>query len=487
MSGGPVAPRPWSALLVVSLGLFLAVVSTTVVSVALPVMGHRLQASASQLEWVVDAYVVVYASGLVPGGALGDRTGRKGLFLTGVAAFALGCLVTGAAPSVAVVLIGRVVQGLGAALLTPGSLTIIRALFEDPRQRATAIGLWSTSSGVALAVGPPLGGVLVAGFGWRAVFLAVAPLALLVLALGGRALPRLPIRPTTTRFDASAAVLSAVGVALLALGVIEGQDRGWNNAWVLTAFAVGVLALVAFVVVERRRVEPLVDVALFARARFSVANAAAFVVFFAFVGALVYFSAYFQQVQGRTPVAAGLAVAPIGVAYALTASASGRLVARAGERWPLIVGLAVGGAAALGLLQLTPTTSPGSIWWDFALLGAGVGLCGTPMSTIAMSAVESTRAGQASAVLNAARQIGQVFGVAVLGVLVYAHLPGISGTGSRLDAPAQDAFVLGLHHALWLAGLALLTIGGVALLVLPSAAPQDVIGSRTSPGRRDAR
>ena len=463
--------RPWLALLVVSLGLFLAVVSTTVVSVALPVMGHRLQASATQLEWIVDAYVVVYASGLVPGGAHGDRRGRKGLFLSGVATFALGSLLTGLAPTVPVVLIGRVVQGLGAALLAPGSLTIIRAVFDDPRQRATAIGLWSTSSGVALAVGPPLGGLLVAGFGWRAVFLAVVPLALLVLALGAWTLPRLPSVPPGTRFDRPAALLSTLGVALLALGVIEGQGHGWTNTWVLAAFVVGVLALSAFVVVERRRVEPLVDVALFTRPAFSVANAAAFVVFFAFVGALVYFSAYFQQVQGRTPTAAGLAVAPVGVAYALAASVSGRLVARAGERWPLIVGLAVAGAATLGLVRLTPTTSLAAIWWDFALLGAGIGLCGTPMSTIAMSAVESARAGQASALVNAGRQIGQVFGVAVLGVLVYAHLPGASGTGTRLDPAAQDAFVLGLHEALWLSGLALLAIGALALLLLPGPRP----------------
>lgn len=458
--------RPWLTLLTVSSGLFLAVVSTTVVSVALPAIGHQLAASATQLEWVVDAYVVIYACLLVPGGALGDRHGRKGLFLIGVALFGVGSSVSGLAPSMGVLLIARIIQGAGAALLTPGSLTIIRAVFEDPRRRAMAIGVWSTSSGVALAVGPPVGGVLVAAWGWRSVFLAVTPLAAVLLIVGAWVLPRLPAGPVRMRFDGTAAVLITAAVALLAVGVIEGQAAGWSTGWVPAAFAAGTAAMVGFVIAERCRPDPLVDVSLFARPAFAVANAAAFLLFFAFVGALVYFSAFFQQVQDRSPIATGLAVAPIGLAYAIAATASGRVVARIGERGPLVIGLVVSGGAMLGLLRLTPAVGLDAIWWNFALLGAGIGLCGTPMSTIAMSAVDATRAGQASAVLNAARQIGQVFGVAVLGALVYADLPGVSGTGARLDAHARELFVLGLHRALWLAGSALLIAAVLAFVLV---------------------
>ena len=182
-------------LAVVSTGLFLAVVSTTVVSVALPTMARDLHADATQVEWIVNAYVVVYASLLVAGGALGDRLGRKGLFLTGIAIFGLGSLLTALAPSIGLVLTGRVIQGLGPALAVPGSLTIIRAVFTDRRQRATAIGLWSTSSGAALALGPPLGGLLVAGLGWRGAFWFNVPLAAALVVLGTRYLPRLPAPP----------------------------------------------------------------------------------------------------------------------------------------------------------------------------------------------------------------------------------------------------------------------------------------------------
>lgn len=211
-------------------GLFLAVLSTTVVSVALPTIGADLQASATDLQWIVDAYVLVYASLLVAGGVLGDRQGRKGMFLLGVAIFGLGSLLCGVAPSVGVLLVGRVVQGLGPALLVPGSLTIVRATFADPKLRAVAIGLWSTASGLALAVGPVLGGVLVDGLGWRWVFLSNVPPVAVLLGLAVRFVPRLPRTPACERFDWLGAALTTAGVAGLAFGIIHGQSGGGRPA-----------------------------------------------------------------------------------------------------------------------------------------------------------------------------------------------------------------------------------------------------------------
>ena len=467
------ARSPWWSLVVVAAGLFLAVVSTTVVSVALPTIGRQLHTGATGLEWTVDAYVVVYASLLIAGGVLGDRRGRKGLFLAGVAIFGVGSLVCGLAPSIPVLLAGRVVAGLGAALMVPGSLTIIRVVFTDARQRAAAIGLWSTASGLALAVGPPLGGIIVAGLGWRWVFLLNAPLTLALVLAAGRVLPRLDHTPAQGRFDGFGALLCTAAVAALALAVIQGQSGGWTSPPVLAAFAVGAAALAGFVGWERWVAGPLIDVALFTRPGFAAASLSALVVFFAFVGAIVYFSAYFQQVQGHSPVTAGLDVATIGVAYAIAATVSGRLVGRIGERAPLITGLIVSGAATLGLLRLAPDTGIGAIWWNFAMLGAGIGLCGTPMSTLAMSAVDADRAGMASAVLNALRQVGQVFGVAVLGALVYAKLSK-GGGGQQLDAAHAARFITGLHHALWVSGLALLAAAGTcaALLIRPTSRPR---------------
>ncbi|HEX6676736.1 MAG TPA: DHA2 family efflux MFS transporter permease subunit [Actinomycetes bacterium] len=461
----------WPALAVVAGGQFLAVMSTTVVSVALPTIGEELRAGATDLQWIVDAYVLVYSSLLVAGGVLGDRHGRKGVYLLGVAAFGLGSLLTGLAPSVGPLLLGRVVQGLGPALLVPGSLTIIRAIFEDPGQRAAAIGLWSTGSGLALAVGPGLGGVVVDTLGWRWVFLLNVPLSAVLILLAARYVPRLPRTPARGRFDWLGAVLTTAGVAALAFAIIDGQDHGWGSWPILAAFAGGVAALVAFVAWERRLAEPLVDVSLFLRPVFTAANVAALVVFFSFVGAVVYFSAYLQQVQGHSPVVAGLDVSAIGIAFALAAPLSGRLVGRVGPRLPMLAGLATSGVATLGLLRLGPDTGIGSIWWNFALVGAGVGLCLTPMTAIAVAAVDASRAGMASAVHNAMRQLGQVLGVAVLGALVYAHLPPGSVAGRRLDPRQGLRFVDGLHHALWVSGLALLAAALLAALLLPRRSP----------------
>jgi DHA2 family methylenomycin A resistance protein-like MFS transporter len=458
----PPTPRGgWLAVVVLAGGLFAAVVSTTVVSVALPTIGRDLHAGATQLAWIVDAYVLVYASLLVAGGVLGDRRGRKGLFLVGVATFGVGALVTGIAPTIGVLLAGRVLQGIGPALLVPGSLTIIRATFEDPRKRATAIGLWSTSSGLALAVGPALGGIIVADIGWRWVFLVNVPLCALLVLLAARFIPRVPRTPARGRFDWLGAILTTVSMAAIAFGIIEGPDWGWTSTRTLGAFGIGAVTLAWFVWWELRRPEPLVDVRLFLRPAFTVANVAAMVVFFAFVGGIVYFSAYFQIVQGHSPVQAGLDVSAIGVAFAIAAPLSGRMVGRWGPNVPMLIGLAVSGVATLGLLRLAPGTGISAIWWDFALVGAGIGLSLTPMTTTAIGAVDASRAGMASAVHNALRQLGQVLGVAVLGVLVYADLPR-GKTGGRLDPAHAGLFVTGLHNAIWVAGLSLLA---AALLV----------------------
>ncbi|HEY2595263.1 MAG TPA: MFS transporter, partial [Chloroflexota bacterium] len=309
----------WLALATVSVGLFLAVLSTTVVSVALPTLGRDLHASSSELEWVVDAYVLVYATLLLTFGSLGDRFERKALFAAGVGLFGVGAVLSGVAPGMAPLIGGRVIQGIGAAILVPGSLTIVRALFAEPRQRATAIGVWSTNSGLALAVGPPLGGALVDAFGWRAVFLVNAPLVIVVLVAIARFVPRLPVGSAVRRLDWPGMLLPIVGIGALVFAVIEGGALG-TRAFAI--FGLGILSLVGLGVWESRRREPMLDVRLFLRPAFAAANVAAFAVFLAFVGAIIYFSAYFQQVQGLSAGATGLDVAAIGIAYAVAASVS---------------------------------------------------------------------------------------------------------------------------------------------------------------------
>jgi MFS transporter, DHA2 family, methylenomycin A resistance protein len=279
-----------------------------------------------------------------------------------------------------------VLQGLGPVLLVPGSLTLIRSVCDDDRQQAQAIGLWSTGSGLGMAAGPVVGGLITAHLGWRWVFGVNVPL-------------------------------------------------GWTSPPVLAGFALSAGSLAGFVAREQRAVTPLVDISLFRRPAFAAANIAALVVFFAFIGA------YFQQVQRDSPVRAGFEVAITGMAFAVAAPLSGRLTGRAGPCWPMLGGLVVAGAAMLGLLRLQTSTGAGAIWWDFALAGAGVGMCLTPMTQVAVSAVGTARAGIASAVHNALRQAGQVLGVAVLGALVYARVP----AAIRLHGAQAVAFTSGLR------------------------------------------
>lgn len=389
------------------------------------------------------------------------------MFLAGVTVFGLGSLASGLAPAVGWLIAGRVVQGLGPAVVTPTSLAIISSTFDDPRERATAIGVWSSGSGLALAVGPALGGAQVVSVGWRWVFLLGVPLAAVIIALGAVYVPRIPRTARAGRFDWVGALLTTAGIGLLTFGLIEGPGRGWGSALILVVFALAAVCLGAFVRWERGHETPLIDVSLFRRPAFTVANLAGLAVFFSFIGAIVYLSAYFQQVQGRSALGAGLSVLPIGLGFFVGAPLSGRLVGRLGPRLPMIGGLMLCGVAMLGLLRLRVDSPVGQVWWDLAAVGLGGGLCLTPMTATAMAAVGAERAGMASAIHNSMRQVGQALGVAVLGSLVYSGIPGGPGGGERLYGAAAAAFVSGLHAAVAVAGGCLLVAASLAAALIP--------------------
>ena len=281
-------PGHWLAVAVLAGSQFLAVMSTTVVSVALPAIGAGLRASATGMLWIVDAYVIVYSAVLAVGGSIGDRRGRKGTFLLGLAAFGAGSLACSLAPSTGWLLAGRVLQGLGPVLLVPGSPTVIRAMFGDDRQRAQAIGLWSTGSGLGMAAGPVAGGLITVHLGWRWVFGSNVPLAAALLLAAAVVVPRLPREPAPGRLDWAGAILATACIAAIAFALIEGVPLGWTSPPVLAGFALSAGTLAGFVAREHRAVTPLVDISLFRRPASAAANIAALVVFFAFIGALVY-------------------------------------------------------------------------------------------------------------------------------------------------------------------------------------------------------
>jgi predicted MFS family arabinose efflux permease len=311
--------------------------------------------------------------------------------------------------------------------------------------------------------------LLVVAIGWRSVFLLNVPLAAVAVALGTRLIPRLSRTPAAAGFDWTGAFLITLGVGLLTFGLIEGPGRGWGSGLIVGAFVVAFCGFATFVAWERRRRSPLIDVTLFARVPFTVSNLAGLAVFFAFIGAIVYLSAYFQQVQDRSALGAGLAVLPVGLGFFVGAQLSGRLVGHLGPRLPMIAGLCLCGVAMIGLVRLRPSMGLSEVWWDLLAVGFGGGLSLTPMTATAMAAVRSERAGMASAVHNSMRQVGQALGVAVLGSLVYAGVSGGQGSGGvRLQGAQAAAFVDGLHHAVLASGACLLVAALLASALIPS-------------------
>jgi EmrB/QacA subfamily drug resistance transporter len=436
----------------------------TVVNVALPRIGSDLNAGLTALQWTVNAYTLTLAGLLLLGGSLGDRLGRRRIYVLGVVWFtaaSIGCTVAPTAP----VLIGmRALQGVGAALLTPGSLAILEAVFRR-EDRAAAVGSWSGLGGVATAVGPVLGGVLVgaAPWGWRLVFLLNVPLAVVVILLSTRYVPETRDEQTSGRLDITGVVLAALALAFVVYALTEGPQQGWSTA-LLTCLVVGVLLLVAFLVVEARGKSPLMPLSLFRSRDFAGANLVTLIVYFALSGALFLLPVQLQRVSGYSPVAAGSALLPITAVMLVLSARMGRLAQRIGPRWPMTVGPIVAGA---GLALLVRVGFEASYLMDVlpALLVFALGLSVTvaPLTATVLAAAPGHQVGVASAVNNDIARAAGLFAVAVL--------PGLAGiSSSAYDHPATLS--TGFHHAVLIAA-GLCALGGLLSAVL--------IGDRLAP------
>lgn len=463
----PPAPvRRGRVLATVTAAQVLSVASATVVAVALPSLARDLGASGSAQQWVIDAFVLVFASLLVAGGVVADRHGRRAALLVGLGLFALGSLWSALAPSIGTLIAGRVVMALGPPLVLPASLAIVTSIYADPAQRARAVGLWGAGSGLGLTLGPLLGGVLVDGLGWRWVFGANIPVCLLLGALALRTVPADRPQRAQVRFDGLAAVLLTAAVALLVFALIEGRDLGWASATVLGAFAAAALLGAGFARHERRHPAPLVDLALLRHRPFLAANLGGATLYGVLTGLAVYFSVFFQQVQGRSALEAGLTLLPQGALTALCAPISGRVTARLGPRPPILAGMGLAFLAVLALLRLDPGTPAADVWWAFALLGAGTGVALPAMTVTALASTPAARAGMASAIHNASRQLGQTFAVAVLGTVILARA-GEEAPHGRLTGAAAVAWVEGLRVALLLAAALLAAAAAAISLLIP--------------------
>jgi EmrB/QacA subfamily drug resistance transporter len=477
--------------------LFMAMLDNTVVNVALPRMQTDLHATVSDLQWVVDGYTLLFASFMLSGGTLGDIFGRKRAFLAGLLIFCMGSAASAAAPTAGVLIMARAVQGFGAALLMPGTLSIIANTFPGDAERARAIGLWAGISGLALAGGPIVGGLLVDNFGWQSVFLVNLPIGAVALVIAALVVPE-SSDPQGRRLDVPGQLLAILGLGALTYALIEGNNRGWRSPTMLGLLIGATLLLAVFLLVERRTRSPMLQLAPFRDRTFAAANGVAWLISFGMFGMFFFLSLVLQQVQGATPLQAGLMSLPATMTIAVTAPFAGRIAARRGSRLPMALGMLLAGSGLLLLVRLGPDTHFPDFWWSLPFVGLGMGLVMAPMTAAVMSTVPRQRAGMASATTSTSREMGGVFGIALLGGVVthqYAvelgdrlsalHLPqrvqdGIiaatqSGPGSLAQAPrgvdvaaihrmVDESFVDAVHVALVIAALAV--IAGALVSVL---------------------
>ncbi|MFE6521126.1 MFS transporter [Streptomyces sp. NPDC057794] len=414
------SPQGRWILLTTVLGSSMALLDSTVVNVALPRIGRDLDADLAALQWTVNAYMVTLAGLILLGGALGDRFGRRKVFVAGVVWFAVASLLCGIAPDAEVLIAARALQGVGGALLTPGSLALIQASFH-PDDRGRAVGLWSGFGGIGAAVGPFVGGWLVDGPGWRWVFLLNVPLAALCVPVALRHVPESGDGRAHGRFDVLGAVLGAVALALVTYALIEAGEGGAVAA--VPALA-GVAAAVAFVVVERRRAEPMMPPDIFASRQFTAVNLVTLCVYAALGGFFFLAALQLQVVVGYSALAAGTALLPTTVLMLLLSARSGELADRVGPRLPLTVGPLLCAAGMLLMLRVGPGASyPADVLPALLVLGLGMVMLVAPLTATVLGSVDVARAGLASGINNAAARAA--------GLVAVAALPLLAGMGEE--------------------------------------------------------
>jgi len=406
-------------LLICCLSLFMVGLDMTVVNVALPSIGRDLDAGVSGLQWTIDAYTVVMASLLMFSGSLADRVGRRRTFVTGLAVFSAASVACGLAPDATALIAFRALQAVGASMLNPVAMSIIANTFTDPRERAQAVGVWGAVFGISMALGPVVGGSVVAAVGWRAIFWINLPVGLAAIALTLRFVPE-SRAPRPRRFDPVGQALVIVLLAGLTYGIIEGPGRGWSSAPVLAALAAAAAALPTLLLYEPRRPEPLIELRFFRSVPFASAVGIAVAAFATFGGFLFLNTLYLQQVRGLSPVHAGLATVPLAAMTVVASPISGRIVGRRGPRIPLLIaGVCMTAACAL-LTGIGPATSTIQLLAAYVVFGIGLGFVNAPVTNAAVSGMPRAQAGVAAAIATTSRQVGQTLGVAVVGATAAA-------------------------------------------------------------------
>ena len=436
-----------------SIALFMAALDNLVVTTALPVIRASFQANLAELEWIVNAYTLTFAVLLLTGAALGDRFGRKRLFIIGLVIFTGGSAIAALSSNVTVLIVARAIQGLGGAILTPLSLTILSAAVPRER-RAVALGAWGGIAGLAIAIGPLVGGAISEGLAWQWIFWVNVPIGLVAIPMAYARLTE--THGPSTRLDLPGLGLVSSGLFAVVWGLVRANEQGWTSPEILGSFAAGIVLLAGFVAWEARSAEPMLPLRLFRSRSFSAANVVSMLMTFGMFGSIFLLAQFFQVVQHYSPLQAGLRTLPWTIMPVFVAPIAGLLSSRTGTRPLLVVGMTLQ-AIALGWMSLviTPTVDYGAIVPSFILAGVGMGLFFAPIANVVLSAVRPEEEGKASGANNAIRELGGVFGVAVLASIFSAN--GGYATG--------QTFVDGLVPAMQV-GTVVVAFGALAALGL---------------------
>jgi EmrB/QacA subfamily drug resistance transporter len=491
-------PRRWWMLVVLSASLLVIGLDNTILNVALPTLERDLGASSSQLQWIVDAYMLVFAGLLLTAGALGDRFGRKRGLTVGLVIFGLGSGLSALATSPEMLIATRALMGVGGAFIMPSTLSIITAVFPS-NERAKAIGIWAGVSGLGIAIGPVAGGWLIEHASWNAVFLVNLPFVVAALTAGRWLVPESK-DPAAPRLDLPGFALSIAGLTTLVWAIIEAPSRGWTNPTILTAFGLAAGVLGAFMAWELRTTHPMLDVRLFRNPRFSGASAAITLVFFSMFGTIFFLTQYLQGVLGYTALEAGVRVTPVAVGLVLGGPISAKLVQRVGTKLVVAGGLVLVAVGLTIVTQFQVDSSYGIVAAHLLVLGFGMGMAMAPATESVMGSLPIEKASVGSAVNDMTRTTGGALGVAILGSLLASQYRGdmdeavsalphgaaesasdtLSGGlavahrlgDSGLADAAQSAFVSGMHGAA-IAAAAVALIGAVvAYVVIPAREAQ---------------
>ncbi len=404
--------------------LFLTFLDNTIVSVGLANVQSDLHAGVTSLQWVVNGYALTFASFMLAAGMLGDLLGRKRIMLAGVALFCAGSVVAATAVNVDWLIVGRVVMGIGAAASEPGTLSIIRHVYPDKGTRADALGVWAAVSGLALALGPVIGGALVGFSSWRAIFWFNLGFGVIAFIMAAVAVPESSDRQGR-RIDVLGFFFGAAFLGCLSFAVIQGEDAGYTTSWIVALFVLCGVSGLAFVITEHRVKSPMLDLSLFRRPPFTGSNFVAFAAYFGTFSIFFFTALYLQVVAGASAYQTAIDFLPMAAGLVIVSGLTGPLVARIGARWPMTIGcLLAGGGILIASAKLNPTIGFGTLGWVLPIAGIGIGMLLVPVTSVPLTVVKPERSGMAASATNTSREMGAVFGVAILGAIVNAKLTG---------------------------------------------------------------